>query len=206
MSSISFANEFQSEDLLRSFTLNPTREFSGNFEGTDDFTLSHAGKLVFREIQNKFILTMVSNGNRHAHRSNLLYPKSGNVKFSVLNNNPDSFNEYKTFGYDFDGEMLELSLAPADKTFYVMESDGQYKRRLHQLAKLGRNYEVTGKYFGVAKFTVQGIQKIDFYEILPQEVQVSNQDYSKVEILPQVILRGTFSGKDIRLHRGYWRR
>ena len=192
--------------MLRTFTLNPTREFSGNFEGTDDFTLSHAGKLVFREIQNKFILTMVSNGNRHAHRSNYLYPKSGNVKFSVLNNDPNSLYEYETFEYDFDGEMLEISLEPNDKTFYVMESDKQYHRRLQQLAKLGSHYEVTGKYFGIATFTVQGVQKIDFYEILPQKNEVSTQEYSKTEDLPQVILRGTFSGKDIRLHRGHWRR
>ncbi len=195
--------ELDGRSILVDRVLNGKRTFRGHFAGRDDFTLSQNGEMIFVKVpgqKNTYEVQMTSTSRHHNWRSNLVYPSYANVMESVIDEN-GNYMQFDLNGYTFE-------LEPRDLTFYIFESDEQYRRRAQQLAKLGKNYEQVGKLFAIVEYKAFGLEAVDFFEILPS---TNNQEQQQQQVLPKLKRRGTFTQFESDQcmfrcgHRGHYR-
>jgi hypothetical protein len=169
----SFTSSAQAVSVERLFkmSINGKTQFNGRASSVlDSEMLNIHTFMTFRKTYtggSGWEVSFASNGNRSVNsRTHVLYPTNGEVLFELVDND----GEPVEYSMGHDGNEQLVTHTKKDKTFYIVESDFEYERRMDRVKKINldrriTNYPETGKFIAIVEFDIQGPRVVDFFEL-----------------------------------------
>jgi hypothetical protein len=126
-------------------------------------------------------VSFASNGNRWVQwRTHVLYPTNGEVHFALRDDKGDAVK----FLMGSDGNERVVTHTERPKTYYIVESDFEYERRMERVDKLNAEfkkhnnyratkYPKTGKFMAIVEFDINGPVDVDFFEVGEEDMKLT---------------------------------
>lgn len=175
---ISSAQAVNTERLFK-MSIHGKTEFRGRASSVlDSQMLNIDTYMTFRKTYTEgsgWEVSFASNGNNWTQwRTHVLYPTNGEVHFALR----DEDGKPVKFLMGNDGNERVTTFTERPKTYYIVESDFEYERRMVRVEKLNAEfkkhnrttqYPETGKFMAIVEFDVNGPRDVDFFEVEYEE-------------------------------------